>query len=171
MAQDTLVESGLSTQSTCQTLWMGGVLEVTPEDCDVQQVGWAFPSAMGCSFTAWADLQSHEYKYVPLGQVVLPWLRMSSVIASFSPFLLCSTWLLTQGQNMLKVSFILRNHVKIVVFPCPNIQVFWMPLVICWLLWLALHMWQSNILFHVGASSWVLLGFLVKMWAQTITLW
>lgn len=174
MAQDTLVEPGLSTQSTCQTLWMGGDLEVTPEDSEAQQVGWAFPMAMECSFTAWTDLQSHEYKYVPLEQVVLPWLRVSSVIASFSPFLLCSTWLLIQGQNMLKVSFILINHhmfVKIVVCPCPDIQVFWMPLVICWLLWLALHVWQSNMLFHVGASSWVLVGFLIKMWVQTIALW
>lgn len=75
---------------------------------------------------------------------------------------------------MLKVSFILINHhmfVKIVVFPSPGIQVFWMPLVIYWLLWLALHMWQSNMLFHVGASSWVLVCFLLKMWVQTIALW
>lgn len=44
-------------------------------------------------------------------------------------------------------------------------------LVIYWLLWLARHMWQSNMLFHLGASSWVLVGFLVKMWVQTIGLW
>lgn len=129
--------------------------ETTPDSFCRRQAGCVSLWGTGCSLTQ--ELVAVTWMWIHSTGTMVLWVWVSSIFGSFSLFLPCSMWLLIQGQHMLKVSFILMNHhrlINIVVFPSPEYS--------------GLSDAFSNLI--TTTSSWTVMASVLTHWSMKVLL-